>query len=44
MNLGQIVHEVERAAKSDAEVTLMPKIGGEMHRPDEILKKIESCK
>ena len=44
MNLGQIVHEVERVAKSDAEVTLMPKIGGEMHRPDEILKKIESCK
>lgn len=44
MNLGQMVHEVERVAKCDAEVTLLPKIGGEMHRPDEILKKIESCK
>lgn len=44
MNLGQIVHEVERVAKCDAEVSLLPKIGGEMHRPDEILKEIESCK
>lgn len=44
MNLGQIVHEVERVAGGDAEVSLLPKIGGEMHLPDEILKKIESCK
>lgn len=44
MNLGQIVLEVERAAKSDAGVSLLPKIGGEMHHPDEILKEIESCK
>ena len=44
MNLGQIVHEVERVAKCNAEVSLLPKIGGEMHRPDEILKEIESCK
>jgi 2-oxoglutarate ferredoxin oxidoreductase subunit alpha len=44
MNLGQIVHEVERVAKCDSEVSLLPKIGGEMHRPDEILKEIESCK
>jgi 2-oxoglutarate ferredoxin oxidoreductase subunit alpha len=44
MNLGQIVHEVERVAKCDAKVSLLPKIGGEMHRPDEILKEIESCK
>ncbi|MBI5680233.1 MAG: 2-oxoacid:acceptor oxidoreductase subunit alpha [Methanobacterium sp.] len=43
MNLGQIVHEVERVAKGNAEVLLLPKIGGEMHRPDEILKIIESC-
>jgi len=41
MNLGQIVHEVERVAKCDAEVTLLPKIGGEMQKPDEILKMIE---
>lgn len=44
MNLGQIVYEVERVAKCDAEVFLLPKIGGEMHRPDEILKEIKSYK
>ena len=44
MNLGQIVHEVERVAECDAEVTLLPKIGGEMHQPDEILEKIKLCK
>ncbi len=44
MNLGQIVHEVERVVCGAAEVELLPKIGGEMHKPDEILKKIESCK
>jgi 2-oxoglutarate ferredoxin oxidoreductase subunit alpha len=44
MNLGQIVHEVERVAKCDAEVSLLPKIGGEIHKPNEILKKIKSCK
>jgi len=44
MNMGQIVHEVERVAKCDAEVSLLSKIGGEIHKPHEILKKIESCK
>lgn len=44
MNLGQMVHEVERVAKGNAEVSLLPKIGGEIHRPDEILKMIKSCK
>jgi 2-oxoglutarate ferredoxin oxidoreductase subunit alpha len=44
MNLGQIVHEVERVVCGAAEVELLPKIGGEMHKPDEILKKIESNK
>ena len=43
MNLGQIVHEVERAAECDVKVTLLPKIGGEMHQPDEILEKIKLC-
>jgi len=41
LNLGQIVHEVERVAKGNAEITLLPKIGGEMHQPDEILKMIK---
>jgi 2-oxoglutarate ferredoxin oxidoreductase subunit alpha len=44
MNLGQIVHEVERVAECDVKVTLLPKIGGEMHQPDEILEKIKLCK
>jgi 2-oxoglutarate ferredoxin oxidoreductase subunit alpha len=40
MNLGQIYHEVQRVLK-DHDVELIPKIGGEMHKPDEILKIIE---
>lgn len=39
MNLGQIYHEVQRVLK-DHEVELLPKIGGEMHKPDEILEKL----
>lgn len=44
MNLGQMVHEVERVVCGAADVELLPKIGGEMHLPGEILDKIESCK
>lgn len=44
MNLGQIVHEVERVACGSAEVELLPKIGGEIPLPGEILKKIKSSK
>ena len=43
MNLGQMVHEVERVVYGAADVELLPKIGGEMHLPSEILKNIESC-
>ena len=43
-NLGQMVHEVERVAKSDANVHLFGKIGGELHKPDEILTKIKEIK
>ncbi|HTX61985.1 MAG TPA: 2-oxoacid:acceptor oxidoreductase subunit alpha [Methanobacterium sp.] len=39
MNLGQIFFEVERILP-DKEVELLPKIGGEMHKPTEILDKI----
>lgn len=39
MNLGQIYHEVQRVLK-DHEVELLPKIGGEMHKPDEILERL----
>ena len=40
MNLGQIFNEVQRVLR-DHKVELLPKIGGEMHKPDEILEKIE---
>lgn len=44
MNLGQMVNEVKRVICGAADVELLPKIGGEMHLPGEILNKIESCK
>ena len=40
-NLGQIYYEVERVAKSNANVHLFGKIGGMLHNPDEILEKIK---
>lgn len=40
MNLGQMVHEVERVAKDKANVHLIGKIGGELHKPERILSKI----
>jgi 2-oxoglutarate ferredoxin oxidoreductase subunit alpha len=40
MNLGQMVYEVERVAKDKANVHLISKIGGELHKPEEILSKI----
>jgi 2-oxoglutarate ferredoxin oxidoreductase subunit alpha len=40
MNCGQIVREVERAAK-ETSVIFMPKLGEEPHRPMEILDAIE---
>lgn len=39
MNYGQIVREVERAAK-ETPVLFLPKLGGEPHRPSEILDVI----
>ena len=44
MNLGQIVHEVERVAglaDERPDVYLIPKIGGELHKPNEILSEIK---
>lgn len=41
MNLGQMVHEVERVAGDKAEVHLIGKIGGVLHKPEEILAKIK---
>ncbi|MFU8652109.1 2-oxoacid:acceptor oxidoreductase subunit alpha [Methanotorris formicicus] len=38
MNLGQIYYEVERCAKGD--VVLVDKIGGELHRPEDLEKAV----
>ncbi|OWT32759.1 2-oxoglutarate synthase subunit alpha [Methanobrevibacter sp. 87.7] len=42
MNLGQMVHEVERVFAGDAEVHLLSKIGGELPKPSEVLNAIKS--
>lgn len=41
VNFGQMSREVERCARSDCPVTLVPRAGGEIHRPEEILEAIE---
>jgi len=41
MNLGQIVHPITEYACGQCEVVSAPKIGGEMHLPDELLKILE---
>jgi 2-oxoglutarate ferredoxin oxidoreductase subunit alpha len=38
MNLGQMVHPIREAACGNCEVVCAPKIGGEMHLPDELFK------
>ncbi len=40
LNLGQMVHEVERAAAGRAPTVLVPHAGGTVQRPDEILEAI----
>ena len=42
MNLGQIFHEVQRILRNH-EVQLLPKIGGEMHKPNEILERFKKA-
>ncbi|WP_456472327.1 2-oxoacid:acceptor oxidoreductase subunit alpha [Methanocaldococcus sp.] len=44
MNLGQIVREIERASRGNCEVKLIPKIGGELHYPEEIKAVIKEGK
>ncbi len=41
MNVGKIVREVERAAHGRADVMGLPKLGGALHTPAEILAAIE---
>jgi 2-oxoglutarate ferredoxin oxidoreductase subunit alpha len=40
LNLGQMVHEVERAANGKAKTFAVPHAGGSVHRPEDILKVI----
>ncbi|WP_297438205.1 2-oxoacid:acceptor oxidoreductase subunit alpha [Thermococcus sp.] len=40
MNLGQLYHLVKEGADGKAEVELIPKIGGEVHTPMEIVEKV----
>ena len=40
LNMGQVVHEVERCAAGQCPVRLVPHPGGEIHDPAEILKAI----
>jgi 2-oxoglutarate ferredoxin oxidoreductase subunit alpha len=44
MNLGQIYWEVERIARQAGcqKVELFSKIGGEIHKPDEIIKRLKN--
>jgi len=42
MNYGQLVREVERAVKPTP-VSFLPKLGGEPHKPDEVLAAIRRC-
>lgn len=43
INYGQIVLEVERCAAGNAETYLVPKMGGALHTPDEILEVIRKA-
>ncbi|MFW6190807.1 MAG: 2-oxoacid:acceptor oxidoreductase subunit alpha [Candidatus Bipolaricaulota bacterium] len=42
INLGQIVREVERASKGNADVKLVPHPGGGLHEPERILEALEA--
>ena len=41
MNLGQVYHLVKEGAGGKAEVELIPKIGGEIHTPMDIIERIK---
>jgi 2-oxoglutarate ferredoxin oxidoreductase subunit alpha len=41
MNVGKIVHEVERVAGCRSEIVSLPKVGGELHTPAEILQGLK---
>ncbi|WP_461867005.1 2-oxoacid:acceptor oxidoreductase subunit alpha [Thermococcus sp.] len=41
MNLGQVYHLVKEGANGKAEVELIPKIGGEIHTPTDIIERVK---
>jgi 2-oxoglutarate ferredoxin oxidoreductase subunit alpha len=41
MNIGKICREVERLATDGQEIVSLPKLGGALHRPDEIIAAIK---
>ncbi len=41
MNLGQMVHPITEYAAKDCEIISAPKVGGEMHLPDELFEILE---
>ncbi|NJE08775.1 2-oxoacid:acceptor oxidoreductase subunit alpha [Thermococcus sp. M39] len=43
MNLGQLYHLVKEGANGKARVELIPKIGGEVHTPHEIVREVKKC-
>lgn len=43
MNMGKIAREVERASKGQSRVIPLPKVGGVLHHPDEILSSIKAA-
>jgi 2-oxoglutarate ferredoxin oxidoreductase subunit alpha len=43
LNMGQMVHEVERAAGGAAKTISVPHAGGTVHLPEAILKAIEEA-
>ncbi len=43
MNMGKIVREVDRASKGRARILSVPKVGGVLHHPDEILAAIKNA-
>jgi 2-oxoglutarate ferredoxin oxidoreductase subunit alpha len=42
MNLGQMVHPITEYAAKDCEIILAPKVGGEMHLPNELIGILEA--
>jgi 2-oxoglutarate ferredoxin oxidoreductase subunit alpha len=41
VNFGQLVYEVDRCVRDNASTILMPLLGGEIHKPEDILMRLE---